>query len=327
MPKPRKLLISLAATPYYHCVSRCVRRTYLCGFDHHTNTDYEHRRQWIEDRIHFLAKHFAVDMAAFAIMHNHQHLVLHINKVKSLNWSDKEVCQRWHQIYKGTVLTQKYLKDETLTEAELTAVKIRLDLWRERLCSISWFMRALNEPIARQANAEDKCTGSFWESRFKSQALLDEKALMACLAYVDLNPVRAKMAETPETSEHTSIKLRCETLKEKDTPEQPTTLMPFVGNPREPMPAGLPFHLEDYIKLVDWSGRIIREGKRGSICNELPPIIDRLDIEPETWINLVTTFESRFKGLVGEKDKVRRAAQIMGFKRTPGLANCTALLH
>lgn len=217
------------------------------------------QRQWIEDRIHFLAKNFAVDIAAYSIMHNHQHLVLHINKVKSLNWSNKQICQHWHQIYKGTVLTQKYLKDEELTEAELTAVTMKLDTWRERLCSISWFMSALNEPIARQANAEDNCTGHFWEGRLKSQALLDEKALMACLAYVDLNPVRANIAKTPETSEHTSIKLRCETLNDQNKPE---TLMPFVGNPREPMPQGLPFQLEDYIKLVDWSGRIIREGKR-----------------------------------------------------------------
>ncbi len=327
MPKPRKHLISLDATPYYHCVSRCVRRTFLCGFDHHTNTDYEYRRQWIEERIHLLAKHFAVDVAAFAIMSNHQHLVLHINKAKSLNWSDQEVCQRWHNIYKGTVLTQRYSRKEALSEAELTAVKMKLDLWRERLCSISWFMRALNEPIARQANAEDKCTGSFWESRFKSQALLDEKALIACLAYVDLNPVRAKMAETPEDSEHTSIKLRCETLKEKEAPEQPDTLMPFVGNPREPMPAGLPFHLEDYIKLVDWSGRIIRAGKRGYISNSHPPIIDRLDIAPETWINLVTQFENRFKGLVGSAKQLKRAAPLLGFKRTPGLNTCNAFLH
>lgn len=327
MPKPRKHLISLDATPYYHCVSRCVRRAYLCGFDRLTNTSYEHRRQWIEDRIHFLANTFAVDVCAFSVMSNHIHLVLHINKAKSLDWSNKEVCQRWQQIYQGTVLTQKYSRNEDLTEVELIAVQLKLDLWREQLCNISWFMRALNEPIARQANAEEKCSGSFWEGRFKSQALLDEKALIACLAYVDLNPVRAKMAQTPEASEHTSVKLRCEILKAHHSPEQPDTLMPFVGNPREPMPQGLPFHLKDYLNLVDWSGKIIREDKRGCITNSLPPILDRLDIDPETWINLVTKFESRFKGLVGAKENLKRAAKILGFKRTPGLANCVALLH
>ncbi len=327
MPKPRKHLISLDATAYYHCVSRCVRRTFLCGFDRLTNTSYEHRRQWIEDRIHLLTQVFAIEVFAYAVMSNHTHLGLHINKIKNLAWSDMEVCQRWHQLYKGTVLTQKYLRKEPLGEAELIAVRLLLDKWRLQLCDISWFMRSLNEPIARQANAEENCTGRFWEGRFKSQALLDEKSLIACMAYIDLNPVRAKMAPTPEESIHTSVKLRCDTLQNNTSPVQPECLMPFVGNPREPMPQGLPFHLNDYLSLVDWSGKIIREGKRGSINQTLPPILDRLDIEPETWLVLVTKFESRFKSLVGAKEVLKSAARTLGFKRTPGLANCLALLH
>jgi hypothetical protein len=116
-------------------------------------------RQISEDRILALAQVFAIDVCAYAVMSNHHHLVLHINKAKSLHWSNHEVCDRWHQLYKGTVLTQKYLRHEPLTKVELEVVNAKLDEWRLQLCDISWFMRALNEPIARQANADDQCTG------------------------------------------------------------------------------------------------------------------------------------------------------------------------
>lgn len=141
MPKARKHQISLDATPYYHCVSRCVRRAFLCGYDSLTNASYEHRRQWVEDRVLLLAKVFAIDIAAYAVMSNHIHLVLHINKQASLNWTDREVCQRWHQLYKGTVLTQKYMQNKPLTEAELEAVGLKLQQWRLNLCDISWIIK------------------------------------------------------------------------------------------------------------------------------------------------------------------------------------------
>ncbi len=325
MPKPRKHLISLDATPYYHCVSRCVRKAYLCGLDLDSGQSYEHRRQWMEDRFAILAEVFAIDVCAFAIMSNHHHSVLHINKAKSLHWSDLEVCQRWHRLYKGTVLTQRFLRKEKLSSAELEVVKTKLGKWRLRLCSISWFMSALNEPLARQANVEDQCTGRFWEGRFSSQALLDEKAIAACMAYVDLNPIRAKMADAPENSNHTSIKKRIAQFRLDGT--QPKTLAEFVGNPREPMPQGLPFHLKDYLELVDWTGRVIRQDKRGAINEHLPPILDRLQINQREWIVLATKFESRFKSLVGCAEKIKQTCHCFGFKRIPSLSMCEVLLH
>ena len=325
MPKPRKQQISLDATPYYHCTSRCVRRAFLCGVDALTGANYEHRRQWVEDRILFLADVFCIDVCAYAVMSNHHHVVLHINMAEVHSLGDLEVCLRWHKLYKGTLLTQKYARGDALDETEWEAVKIKLDQWRLQLASISRFMWALNEPIARMANAEDQCTGRFWESRFKSQALLDQKALAACMAYVDLNPVRAKMAATPEESEHTSIKKRVESLKKQHS--QPLSLAKFVGNPREPMPQGLPFDLHEYIALVDMTGRAIREDKRGHIDNRYPSILDRLDISSSEWLILTTKFESRFKNLVGCKEKLKVAAEKLGFKRTPSLYACQTLLH
>lgn len=99
MPKPRKELISLDATPYYHCTSRCVRRAFLCDFDRLTQTSYEHRRAWVEERIELLASVFCIDVCAYAVMSNHHHVVLHINKAESSTFTNEQVCQRWHQIY------------------------------------------------------------------------------------------------------------------------------------------------------------------------------------------------------------------------------------
>ena len=212
MPKPRKELISLEATPYYHCVSRCVRKAFLCGTDEN-GRDFEHRRDWIEQLLIDQAKVFCIDIAAYAVMSNHFHIVLHVNQSKARELTDLEVVQRWHQLYKGNLLTQKFERSDELSEAQLAILNDMIKLWRDRLMSISWYMRRLNETVARLANDEDNCTGHFWEGRFKSQALLDEKALAACMAYVDLNPVRAKMAKTPEDSAHTSIQKRAKKAK------------------------------------------------------------------------------------------------------------------
>ncbi len=221
MPHSRKSQIALEATPYYHCTSRCVRRAFLCGRDEHSGNDYEHRRSWIEQRILQLAEVYALDVCGYAVMSNHYHIVLHINAGKANAWTETEVIERWHQLYSGNFLTQAYLAGKDLYEEQLKVISETATEWRERLMSISWFMRALNEDIARQANAEDNCTGRFWEARFKSQALLDEKALVTCLAYVDLNPIRAQMAEAPETSDFTFVKERVETAKEDLTSPEP----------------------------------------------------------------------------------------------------------
>lgn len=141
MPKARKQQIALEATPYYHCVTRCVRRAFLCGTDSTTGQCFEHRRQWLEDRILAVAQVFAIDIAAYAVMSNHYHVVLHINKIESLAWTDQEVCERWHQLFKGTMLTQKFLRGEPLTNVELDAVRNKLAEWRENLCSISWITK------------------------------------------------------------------------------------------------------------------------------------------------------------------------------------------
>jgi hypothetical protein len=233
---------------------------------------------------------------------------------QALGWSVREVVERWHGLFSSTLLSQRYLRGNLLSSAEITRLEEIAALWRERLMSISWFMRCPNEHIARLANAEDGCSGRFWEGRFKCQALLDEAALAACLAYVGLNPLRAGMAETPEASDHTSVQRRILALSDtnEDKPPQPPELMPFVGYPRQDIPKGLAFRLEDYLSLVDWTGRQIREDKRGAISEALPPMLQRLGIEPSSWYSLTEGFEKHFNTFVGKPDGIQQACESRG---------------
>ncbi|MBL1275311.1 MAG: hypothetical protein COB30_004435 [Ectothiorhodospiraceae bacterium] len=102
---------------------------------------------------------------------------------------------------------------------------------------ISWFMHILNETIARKANAEDNCNGRFWEGRFKSQTLFDESVPAACMTYIDLNPIRAGMAKTPERSDHTSIQKRLSTAQKAAQPNHPqqatTHCLSLQGTPEK----------------------------------------------------------------------------------------------
>jgi len=301
MAQPRSQQISVTDTAYYHCISRCVRRAFLCGEDPISGDSYAHRRGWVEKRLLFLASVFAIDVCAYAVMSNHLHVVLHINLEKAAQWSTLEVLQRWHKLHKGTLFTQQYVQGEALSEFALSLVEASAETFRNRLMDISWFMKELNEPIARQANAEDNCTGRFWEGRFKSQALLDEAALIACMAYVDLNPLRANISNTPEDSDFTSLKKRVDSAKKQ---QQPKRLFPFIGNPRENRPDGLPFQLPDYLELVDMTGRIIRDDKRGVIEASLLPILQRLTISSENWLCIVTQFGEKTGHVVGREHSI-----------------------
>ena len=334
MPRPRKSQISLETTPYYHCVSRCVRRAFLCGYDRFTGRSFEHRRAFIESELLRLGQVFYLDVVAYAVMPNHFHVVVFVDQAAQHDAEAADIVRRWHQIHQGNTVSEKYLKHETLQPHEREQLDTLIDLWRERLSSISWYMRVLNEKVARMANAEDEVTGRFWEGRFKCQALLDEQALLTCMAYVDLNPVRAAIAATPEQSMHTSVQHRIRHWKRNGStiandheshPQHPNTLHPFAGNLRENMPKGIIGNLVDYLELVDWTGRQIREGKAGSISEEAKPILQRLLISPEHWVYLCTNFESRFKGLVGAFHSLEHACQTFQRKRRPNLAASTRL--
>ncbi len=317
MTRSRKTLISLATTQFYHCTSRCVRRAFLCGMDDVSGVSFEHRRQWLEDRLLDLAKWFAIDIAAYAIMSNHYHVVLHVDRQKAQSWSDAEVVEHWHNLFHRKAPAKENPAENAANKSEILVSPKIIACWRERLMDISWFMRSLNEPIARQANQEDHVTGRFWEGRFKSQALLDERALLTCMAYVDLNPVRAKMATTPETSDHTSIQRRISSVTHGNEASQPLQLMPFIDHvaakkfdPKQM--ASLPIQFAMYLELVDQTGRIMREGKAGAIDKAALPILERLGLSSENWLYLASNFHKPFKNLVGAYFRVKEACKQMG---------------
>jgi REP element-mobilizing transposase RayT len=307
MPQPRKRQVSIEDTPYYHCISRCVRRAFLCGKDAHTGFDFEHRRQWIIDRIKLLCTVFAVDLCAYAIMSDHYHIVVRIDADAITHWPDEEVAKRWLQIFTGPLLMHRYLAGAELTSAEFKCVTDLIATWRERLANLSWFMRCINEPIARLANAEDHCTGRFWEGRFKSQALLDARAVLACMAYVDLNPIRAAMARTPEESDYTSVQER---IKHPDS----GYLAPFM----EQSDDGIPFSLKDYLELVDWGGREVKNNKRGYIPVDIPPILPRLKMNAAPVLNYLAKDDSPSPSAIGPIGMLRAFAESVGRKFIKG---------
>lgn len=316
MPKPRKRQVSLADTPYYHCISRCVRRAYLCGKDPLTGYDYSHRRGWIVARLKSLSHVFAMDLCAYAVMSNHFHVVLRVNVAKAARWSDREVAEQWLKLFAGPPLMQRWMARIQLEPAELDRVRVYVETWRQRLGDLSWFMRCLNESIARLANAEDRCTGRFWEGRFKSQALLDERALLACMAYVDLNPIRAAMASTPEKSDYTSV---------QDRIAHPNTSQLMAFSHKSDDEDRIPFPLKDYLELVDWSGRAIRSDKKGYIPKNTPPILSRLGMAPGELLDYLQTKPDTFNYALGPVSALRNMAQSLGLSFLRGITLARAL--
>jgi REP element-mobilizing transposase RayT len=331
MTQPRSTLVSLDDTPWYHVVSRCVRRAYLCGVDHHSGRDFEHRRGWIVERLQQLASVFAIDVAAYAVMSNHFHVVVRVDAERARAWDRDEVLRRWTELFTGPELVQRYrAHPEGLCAAELARVDLWVTTYRERLMDLSWFMRMLNESIARQANAEDQVTGRFWEGRFKSQALLDEQAVLTAMAYVDLNPIRARMADTPEASDYTSVAKRIAGLKgekgKADTgPEDSAPLMPFDATGR--MATAIPFAFDDYLELVDTTGRVIREDKRGFIPGETPRLLERLAIDPEQFIATAGRMLRQFGSAIGTPVHITELCVVRQARYLRGMGAARALFE
>ena len=309
MTMARKHLVDVEMTRYYHCISRCVRRAFLCG------EGFEHRKDWIENRLRELSAIFSLDVCGFSVMDNHLHVLLRLNPALAAGWSDEDIVRRWAKLFPPRDKTGKVL---AVGEGWIAA---RRDdaAWvakaRQRLCDLGWFMKCLKEPLARLANHEDDCTGTFWEGRFKSIAVLDEASLLATCAYIDLNPVAAGKSALPEKSAHTSVKSRVDHVKSKGRLAAVTSDSPYVGSrdhehdhwlcpienrsrrgaKRIGMLEGL--SLTGYLKLLDWSSRLLRSGKK-AVSRAAAPLLERLHIDASSWEATLRRFFSGDK-LVG----------------------------
>ena len=288
MTYPRAHLVDENNGGYYHCTSRCVRRSWLCGRDKISGRSFEHRRTWIAKRIQLLARAFAVDLHAFAIMSNHYHIVLHLAPKRPRKWSDEEVVDRW-LLRLGQKPSSKAIQ---LKKRNLLEHPGKIREIRSRLGSLSWFMRYINEPLARLANEEDECSGRFWEGRFKSVALLDRTALLACMVYVDLNPIRANAREklpSPHTSARDRVTNRRTALVRLDT----------IG-----------IRNRDYLELLRFTkkNRGSRDGKRQTTR---PKVLEKSSYSTNDWRSWVQAFQHWYRAY-GVGDSTEKYADEIG---------------
>ena len=323
MTVSRRKLIEPQITPYYHIINRCVRRAYLCGDDPYSGKNYQHRRGWIVNKIKKLSEVFCIDVCAYAVMNNHYHLVLKIDTQQQQALSPQEVISRWLQLFNGHPIAVDFVNNGNVGADKKQVLSTLVAEWQSRLGSISWFMRCLNEEIARKANKEDDCTGAFWEGRFKSQALLDEQALLSCMMYVDLNPIRAGLTTSLHDSDFTSIQQRIaeyhqtsivkkSTLKSSSIKLPKIGLLPFVGAEHQAKQAGIQFDFADYLELIDWTGRSIRDDKKGFILANQPKLLQQMGVNAEAWLDNSNDFMEHYTNVSGKWSRMCSFQQHFG---------------
>ena len=294
MTRPRCEIVDRENGGVYHLGSRCVRRAMLCGTDPDTGIDFSHRRGWIEQRLLFLTQIFTVHVETYAVMSNHYHITADYTPQDRLGFSDEDVARRWLTLY-----PPQNPDDINAEVASLLDDPDRLAVLRDRLGDLSWYMRCLNEPIARRANLEDGVTGRFWQGRFRSKELPDELAVWAAMAYDDLNPIRAGMAEELDAPEHTSLQRRLEEAEEDperlDEPMAPLVVDDGKVVSAPPPAPRLDITLREYVAHVEWTAGRLHDTPTGQQPaptgqQRAPPA--RFG-DPTSWLHLVTSCRQR----------------------------------
>ncbi len=306
MTQARHLTVYHDRPGFYHCMTRCVRQAFLFDATGPCTRAHSDRRHWIEQRLFELCESFAVGLYAWAAMSNHCHVVILVDPLAPQEWSDEECAERWCRISQFPGRNAAPDKRRRREQALLKDASRLLEI-RARLGSLSWFMRFLNEGIARRANAEDGCTGHFWDGRFKSQNLLDDRAALAAMTYVDLNPVRAGMARTISDCAFTSLQWRLRQLDERESATR-APIGPIVGLIRKPAPT---LTTKDYLSLVAWTGQRQHPHHKGRL-RHWPNGLTPPGTESEWWHKAAGTLETAFASFVGTPNTLARMARRMG---------------
>ena len=323
-----------------HVMARTCRRCFLLGEDAYSGKNFDHRKRWIEDKLKALAANFGIDLIAFSCLSNHFHLVLRSRPDVVETWDDTEVAHRWWLLcptrkVKQTVDGCTVFVPATPTQYDLNSIRndpVKLAVIRKRLSDISWWMRLLCQYIAMKANAEEgDGLGRFWQGRYKAVRILDEETLLACAAYVDLNPIRAALAETLEQSDYTSVQRRIAALRsaadasyvlESDYEDAFLTPVPIDEQKGEigPCPSAgkkrcsdkgfLAMSTASYLEILDWLARTQVAGKRGSTSEAAPTIFERLNIDAVEWADMVMNFGKSFKNVAGKPKSIEAARSL-----------------
>jgi REP element-mobilizing transposase RayT len=322
MTYARKRLVSLRDTQFYHVVARCVRRAFLWGHDEYSGRDYSHRKVWVLQRLSQLAAIFAIDICAYAVMSNHYHLVLHVDAERVRTWTQAEVVTRWTGLFRAPAVIERWCAGQADAAETQVAVSI-IEGWRTRLYDISWFMRCLNQHLAQRANAEDGCTGRFWQGRFSSQALLDEAGLLTAMAYVDLNPVRAGMATSAEDSQFTSIRQRILELRDCSASVSSSRVPLLAFRATQATEAAtsattLACSFSDYRAVLTWTAGIV-SGAKQEVHEGTPALIREQGIEASAWALAMRPRGNLFGRAIGRLNALRLHAKTLGQRWVRGL--------
>ena len=322
MRPSRSEVLDPAEIQIAHVHNRTVRRCFLMGDDTVSGKNFDHRKVWIEDILQHFAAQFGIDLLNFSILSNHFHLILRTRPDVVANWDDQEVARRWLMICPPKRNQDGSPQRPTAKEIRsISGCPLRLAQIRLRLSDIAWWMRLLCQRVATRSNKEDGETGRFFQDRYRATLLVDEASILACALYVDLNPIRAAIAQTIETSDHTSAQRRIEAVVTDGQDQQPAVQRLSVADFLSPLPIDeqndpvgpresqssarcsdkgyLAMSLSSYLELLDWAARQPVDGKTGWTPPSVPPVLRRLGLDGATFLELSRDFGKLFCSVAG----------------------------